>query len=184
MQALKKITIGTINGKRGGFQVKEGDPDRVIGRIFGRADSVVTKATNYGDYLRFTGSIKAINEEREEAFSSTLILPSPADTMLADALLNDTEKMGVTFAFDIVLRAMPKKNETDRGYEFIVKPLMDTKSDDPLAQLQKKLAEQYALPPVAPKQATLPGTTQAEPTGSAEQPAAEAAPEKAAKSKK
>lgn len=172
MQALKKITVAAINGKRGGWKVAENAPDQVIARIFGRADSVAAKASNYGDYLQFTGSIKAINADREECFSSVLILPSPADSLLAEALKNDTEKMGVTFAFDIVLRAMPKKNETDRGYQFIVKPLIETKSDDPLKALADSLPAMAALP--APAQQQLP----------VEEPAAEAAPEKAAKPKK
>lgn len=155
MQALKKITIGTINGKRGGFTVKEGDADRVVGRIFGRVDSVATKSSNYGDYLRFAGMIKAINEDREESFSPVLILPSPADSLLAAALEKDEAKMGVQFAFDIVLRAMPKKNPTDRGYEFIVMPLLDTEANDPLKAMQAALPP---LPPAAKQQAALPGT--------------------------
>lgn len=180
MQALKKITIGTINGKRGGFTVKEGDPDRVVGRIFGRADSVATKSSNYGDYLRFTGMIKAINEDREESFSPVLILPSPADTLLAGALENDTAKMGVQFAFDIILRAMPKKNPTDRGYEFIVKPLLETEANDPLKAMQAALPP---LPDATPKQAALPGTDAAS-AAPAAAPAPAAEPEKAKTSKK
>lgn len=172
MQALKKITIGTINGKRGGFTAKEGDADRVVGRIFGRVDSVATKSSNYGDYLRFSGMIKAINEDRKESFSPVLILPSPADLLLAAALQNDTEKMGVQFAFDIVLRAMPKKAPTDRGYEFIVMPLLETAANDPLKALQAALP---ALPPAAPKQAALPGTDAAQGEAQAEAAAAPAA---------
>lgn len=156
MQALKKITVAAINGKRGGFTVKEDDADKVIARIYGRADNVAAKASNYGDYLQFSGSIKAINADREDCFSSVLILPSPADTMLAEALKNDTEKMGVTFAFDIVLRAMPKKNPTDRGYQFIVKPLMESKSDDPLKALADSLPPLAALPAPTEKQEALP----------------------------
>ena len=171
MQALKKITVAAINGKRGGFVVKEDDGDRVVGRIFGRVDSVESKPSNFGDYLRFKGSIKAINEEREECFSSVLILPSPADTLLADALLQDKDKMGVTFAFDIILHPVPKKTPVDRGYKYIVKPLMETAADDPLKALQASLP---ALPPAAPKQAALPGTTEAPAAAPAEAPAAPA----------
>jgi len=178
MQALKKITIGTINGKRGGFTVKEGDADRVVGRIFGRADSVAVKSSNYGDYLRFNGMIKAINEDREESFSPVLILPSPADQLLAAALEKDEQKMGVQFAFDIVLRAMPKKNPTDRGYEFIVKPLLETEANDPLKAMQAALPP---LPPVAAAQAALPGTEEPKAEAAAA-PAAE--PEKATSKKR
>lgn len=142
LRALKKITVSGINGKRGGFEVKEGDADKIVGRIYGRADSVQSKPAQYGDYLRFKGQFRAMNADREESFAPELILPSPADSMLAEAIAQDKSGLGVTFAFDVILRAIPKKTPIDRGYEFVVVAHQQGEAVDPFKALKD------ALPPL------------------------------------
>lgn len=145
MQALKKITIGSINGKRGGFEVKDGDKDRVVGRIYGRADSCEQKESNYGPFIRFKGQFRAENADREQSFAPILILPAPADSMLAEALKSDESKMGVTFAFDVVLRPIPKRTPVDRGYEYVVIAHQQGEAVDPFAALAASLPKLPAL---------------------------------------
>lgn len=169
LQALKKITVAAINGKRGGFEVKEGDKDRVVGRIYGRADSVEPKSTGYGPYLEFKGQFRAENADRAQSFAPKMILPSPADSMLAEAIAADESKMGVTFAFDIVLRPIAKRSPIDRGYEFVVIAHQQGAAVDPFAALAASLPKLEALP--APTQQELP----------VEQPAEEKAPAKPTK---
>lgn len=173
MQIAKKITIGTINGIRGGFACNwtEGKPETqaafLAGRIIGIARSVDAKQTTYGEAARFTGEFRAINQDGEEIAAPTLYLPSPADGLLKSAIV-EADGGAVNFAFDIYVQPTPKKQPGDRGYEYVIKPLLETKPSDPLAELAKALP----APAIKPKQEQLPGVA----TEAAQAPAAPQVP--------
>ena len=150
MEITRKITIAGINGVRGGFAVKEGDPVSLIARVMGLARRVEVKTTTYGDSLKFVGEFRAINADGEEFAGPVIYLPKPADELLSAALVEAGEK-GVQFAFDIFIESVPKKTPLDRGYQFKVKPLLDTKPSDPLAAMMAALP----APAVRVKQDTL-----------------------------
>lgn len=175
MEALKKITVGGINNKRGGFEVKEGAADQVVGRIYGRADSCETKESNYGPFIRFKGQFRSLNAERKEAFAPVLILPAPADSMLAEAIKNDEAKMGVTFAFDVILRSIPKRSPVDRGYEYVVVAHQQGAAADPFKALADSLPALAALPAPETAQQVLTGTETPEPETTDAKPAAKSA---------
>lgn len=173
MQIARKITVGTINGIRGGFVVAEGET-RLVGRIYGMAGAVETKESTYGPYQRFKGEFRAINEDGEEIGAPILMLPEPASGMLAAALATESGKSGVQFGFDIFVQSTPKKQPGDRGYQYVIKPLLETAPSDPLKALAASLP---ALPaPAAPKQAALTGVDPAMQSAAEPAPATEAAP--------
>lgn len=152
MQIARKITVGGINNVRGGFECKP-DESRLVARIFGMARGSELKESNYGPYMRFKGEFRAINGDGEEFAATILMLPEPASSMLAEAVAGDETKTGVQFAFDIFVQGMPKKQPGDRGYQFVIKPLLETAPSDPLKALAGALP---ALQIAAPKQPELP----------------------------
>lgn len=162
MEVARKITVAGINNVRGGFTIAPDAPMTLIARVMGLARSVSLKPTTFGDSLKFSGEFRAINADGEEFAAPVVFLPKPADELLAEAL-NGAGENGVQFAFDIFIEAVPKKTPIDRGYQFRVKPLLDTKPSDPLAALQASLPTLQ----LAAKQPAL----------ALEQPATEAAPE-------
>lgn len=147
MQILKKITVGGINNVRGGFKPPEAITH--VARLFGIVRSVETKESNFGPYLKFKGDIRAVNEDGEESAAPVMMLPSPADGLLAEALANDKDKNGVQFAFDIYINPTPIVKPGDRGYEYRLKPLMNTEPSDPLKAIVASLPaieKKVALP--------------------------------------
>lgn len=177
MQIEKKLSIAIMNGVRGGFKnVKE---TTHVGRIFGIVRSVETKSTSIGDSLCFKGDFRGINADGEEFISAVCYLISPADEMLAQALI-DPANAGkeVRFGFDFFVTPKEKKTPLDLGYSYQVKPLLETKPSDAMAEL---MASAPALPN-KPKQLTL---ESAAPTAQPEpEPAPAAEPEKATPKKK
>jgi hypothetical protein len=170
MEIARKITIAGINGVRGGFDVKPDAPVTLMARVMGLARKVEVKTTTYGDSLKFVGEFRAINADGEEFAAPVIYLPKPADEMLAEALTEAGEN-GVQFAFDIFIEPVPKKTPVDRGYQFKVKPLLDTKPSDPLAALMAGLP----APAVRAKQPALPGVDAA--SEKAPEPSEEKAPD-------
>lgn len=187
MEMMKKMTVGGMNNLRGGFacDYKDGEDEAAVksrtpflaARIFGIARSVEVKTTTYGDSLKFVGEFRGINGDGEEFAAPVAYLVPPADSMLRDALLTSAGAP-VNFAFDIFVAPTPKKTAVDRGYEFKVKPLLDTKPSDPLAAL---MASANAAPIPKKEPAATPAPALAAPEAAApavapETPAETAAP--------
>ena len=172
MEIAKKISVGTINGMRGGFvcDYEKSKEPFFAARIVGIASAVETKVTTYGDSLKFTGEFQATNMDGEIVAAPVAYLVAPADGMLKDALIST--KQPVRFAFDIYVQPTPKKNPGDRGYEYKVKPLLESKPSDPLGEMLQGLP----APAVKPKQPQLTGTETPDP---APAPAPIAAPAEA-----
>jgi hypothetical protein len=134
MEILKKMSVGAMNGVTGGF--KDVTESKRVARILGIVRSIETKDTNIGRSYKFTGEFRGINAEGEEFSSPVCYLPAPADSMLLEAFTaSDGQPVG--FAFDIFVNPKPKKTPVDLGYEYKIKPLLETKPSDPLLTLMK-----------------------------------------------
>lgn len=150
LQIARKITVAGINNVKGGFVLKDGEDNRHVARIVGLAQSAGVKETAYGPSWRFVGEFRAINEDGEEIAAPVLYLPAPADEMLSSAVAANPSG-GVQFAFDIFMIRVEKKTPIDRGYQFVVKTLMDSKPSNPVLSLMaslpptEKKAKQLAL---------------------------------------
>lgn len=138
MQIMKKMSVGAMNDIRGGFVVGENSKTFLAARIMGIAQSVKVKTTTFGESLAFNGEFRGINQHGEEFASATCYLVSPADQLLSSALLS-ADGASVNFAFDIFVSPVPKKTPIDRGYEYKVKPLLETKPSNPLAALMSNV---------------------------------------------
>jgi hypothetical protein len=134
MEILRKMSVGAINGVNGGF--KDVTETRHVARIMGIVRGVETKETNIGRSYKFTGEFRGINEHGEEFSSPVCYLPNPADSMLVEAFTAANGQQ-VGFAFDVFVTPKPKRNSVDLGYEYKIKPLLETKPSDPLAALME-----------------------------------------------
>lgn len=145
MQIARKISVGSINGVRAGFKgVKE---TTLVGRLIGQALAFSTHDGDKGTYQKFKGEFRAINADGEEVAAPVMFLPSPAQEMLANAI-TEAQGKAVSFGFDVYVVPHPT---AVLGYEYKIKPLLETAPSDPLKQLMA------GLPPmeVKPKQAAI-----------------------------
>lgn len=179
MELLRKITIGGINNVKKGF--KGITEKMLVARVIGVAQGYdVISHAQYGDSYKFTGEFRAINSDGEESAAPVIYLVKPVDEMLV-AQLKAAEGKPVQFAFDI--HVVPDEG-SERGYQYRVTPLMETKPSNPLAELMASLP----APSIKPKQLALAGEAAAA-TEKANEAATEttgetAATEKAATSEK
>lgn len=141
MNLMKKMSVNGMNGLRGGF--KGVTEQRHVGRIVGIAHEVDYKESQtMGISKRFTGEFRGINEHGEEFAAPVCYLPAPADGLL-EAAVNAAEGKGVNFAFDFFV--VPNATSI-LGYDWKVKPLLDTRPSDPLAALMGSIPPMLAAP--------------------------------------
>lgn len=137
MQLIKKITLGGINNVRGGFKTPQ--DGQFIARVIGVLREVETIETAYGAAKRFRGEFRATNADGEEFASPVLFLPEPAQSILSEAIAGN---VSVQFAFDVSLKL---NSNSPLGYEYSVKPLINSAPSDPLASIMAQIA-----PPALP----------------------------------
>jgi len=137
---VSKITIKNVYGKIDIEKLlKEKNKQIELMDVFGLVRKSVPGTSDYGDYVKFRGSFKAINLETGEAVQSgALILPRTAEEVLQGAMSDDVNE--VQFGFRIVA-----KYDADAvtKYTFQIIPLMNPAENDPLVLLESKIAEDF-----------------------------------------
>lgn len=136
-ELIKKITAKAVAGA-----VEK--PKKVVQlvRVAGIANKAKVGSTDYGEYVAFLGSFKAINLATGEEFrSGKLILPEVAQNVLA-GMLEGEGADSVGFAFDLGVK--PSKSPT--GYDWTATPLVEADEADPVEQLMGAVNTQHALP--------------------------------------
>lgn len=144
MKIARKITIGSINGVRGGFKdIKE--TKRVMD-IFGIARSYTTKTSeNMGVSYAFEGEFVAVNQGGEEFRAPVSYLPEPAQSMLKSGI--DSGGGSIEFAF----RFFVEPDESlPMGYRFEMESLLEVKDSDAISALKGKV-ENLLEAPKSPK---------------------------------
>lgn len=167
MKILKKITVGSINGVRGGFVARElfninsdgtSDKTRVtLMTVIGIADGFKEKTSeNMGTSYGFTGQFKAINKDGEHCVGPVLYLPEPAQSLIKQSLEGGALSVDIGFVVDAI------RNDTSiKGYDFELKPLEAPKSSSALEALEARMlgyetaseAEHHHEEPAPAKQA-------------------------------
>lgn len=146
MQLIKKLGSKQILGNVGGF-VREklhndhnADGETVKAyTMFGIASGVKTGASTYGEWTAFTGQMEAVNHFTGENFAaSQAFVPEPLQTMMVGTL---RENDSIEFAFTVSVK---RRDDLERGYEYIVEPLVQAQQADPLAHLKKAALEKIA----------------------------------------
>lgn len=158
LSIIKKITIASVNSLGvGGFKKKflselpgatfndekelTGFPTFLGMRVVGIAKSMRTGTGTYGDWVAFIGEFMAYDREGDEYRAPQLILPEPANSMLADAMTSNPDTP-IEVGFDI----MVKFDKGERGYQYQCRPLMEVQQSDPLLALANKLNAGETLP--------------------------------------
>ena len=147
---LKKMSAATVIGQKIASVVKEhlGGDDKKDGgtldlyTVFGIANGIKTgeHATN-GAWVAFTGNFEANNHlDGSVARSGVVFAPAPMDSMLQSAL---TENASVSFSFTVTVK---RRDDLAVGYEYIVKPHVETSEADPLAHLRQQTQNLLAAP--------------------------------------
>lgn len=130
-EIVKKITVKTVCGK---FE-KPSKASKLM-TVYGLANEAKADSSDYGDYVRFKGNFEAVNLATGEVFKSgSMILPEIAEQILSGALSGE-DVNGVQFALEIGI----KPSTSPVGYDYSVKPVIDTGENDPLADLRGKLS--------------------------------------------
>lgn len=164
---IPKITMKTVDAQPAprSVTVKE---DLV--HIFGRAERVNEGSTTYGIFHKYKGTFEAVNLKTGEVYrSSSLLLPEIADGILLPEMIARGATLGkektaktpeeagepvskdaqpVDFALAIGVVPQESKDESGRGYQYSVRPLMEATTADPLASLRavSQDAQKLALP--------------------------------------
>ena len=171
-----------ISMKSIGVQPKAGQPivDGPVAHIYGSARNYLVGSSTYGEFTKFRGDFEAVNLSTGENYrSQNLLLPDIAAGLLVAALHAAGAKHGTTktattpenpgepatapveFAIEIGVRKTASNKPGGRGYEFTLRPLVETRDSDPLAALRKHVKEHFMTGSVADKKA-LPAPAQVE----------------------
>lgn len=176
MVPIRKITIKTC----GDFTVKrikevmeaaklEDGKSVPLLKIAGMSSGASVGQTDKGQFTKLSGSFVGTDMTTGELYQSGVcILPEFIGAQIGAAILQS--KNPVQFAFQIEAK---RKDNSITGYEFVVRPLIESKPTDAMADLMK-------LAGIAPKVAALPAPESA-PIPDAPGPAAPPAPAKPAK---
>lgn len=145
MKILKKITVGSINGVRGGFVARElfninsdgtSAKTRVtVMTVIGIADGFKEKTSeNMGTSYGFTGQFKAINKDGVPCVGPVLYLPEPAQSLIKQSLEGGALSVDIGFVVDAI------RNDTSiKGYDFELMPLEAPKSSSALEALEARM---------------------------------------------
>lgn len=140
---VKKLSVATIGAIPKEFKKQPHDTRVSLMQVIGRVEKIETGTSQFGEWVAFVGSFKAVKMEDGEVFrGAKCLLPDVAASMLTEAV----EKAGdgiVEFAIEIGLRRVvkfdAKGEETGIGYEYTMKPLIEMDAaSDPLAALEAR----------------------------------------------
>ncbi len=153
-----KISMKSIGAQpKTGQEFAEGP----AAHIYGSARNYLVGISTYGEFMKFRGEFEAVNLATGESYrSANLLLPDIAASLLISALhaagakhgtvktANEAENPGepatapVEFAIEIGIRKSKNVQPGGAGYEFTLRPLIETRDSDPIAALRKLVKDQ------------------------------------------
>ena len=137
MEMLRKITLKAVGLTVKAVQQKtaplEDGEQCALVRVVGITTDVQTGQTDKGEFVRLIGEFQAVNLLTGKRFASgQCILPSFIAVSIAGALKVSPE---VEFALEIGAKA---DEASVTGYQYTVRPLIETESNTRLSQLLSK----------------------------------------------
>ena len=157
---LSKMSYKTVCGKLNRRDIPEGGELHVM-RVIGQANGFGTGNSDYGVYTFFKGNFQSTNVATGEVFrSGKLFLPQVVEALIVGAF-SDTVK-SVDFAFDIFMVDAPDNNI---GYEYSARSLTDVAESDPVAIMERQLAQSAPALPAPTKAPALPAPAAEKPAG-------------------
>jgi hypothetical protein len=142
MKLLKKISIGAINGVRGGLRDVVG---RVLVMVVGGITGSYKEKTNetMGTSYAFNGEFRAINRDGEECTGPVLYLPEPIQSLLKGQIDDLVKNGGSNVEFGFRVYAVEDASAL-KGYYFESESMMEARASTALADLAQRIG--LALP--------------------------------------
>lgn len=135
MKILKRITLGSVNGVRGGF--KNVTEKFRAATIYGVAHgSELKQKEDFADSYKFTGEFKAINKDGVPCVGTTAYVPSPIQEQLHIAL----QEGGQPVEFGINVFVIPD-DDAVKGYILECEALTEYKTSTAIQGIEQRLAE-------------------------------------------
>ena len=107
-------------------------------QVIGIARKIEIGTSTYGDWVKFRGSFEAVNLQTGEVYSSAnCFLPKIAQDLILDGIESLIDKGSVEVSFAFQINSKPANSAI--GYEYEVKPLIETAKNDALEELRKVL---------------------------------------------
>lgn len=114
------------------------DGVHILFTVLGKANGTRHGESTYGEFYALKGMFEAVREHDQQPFlAKECFLPEPMQSHIVEAI-HAQEEVGkapfVEFAFKIAI----KEAETDRGYEYVIIPIIQPKATDELNELRKR----------------------------------------------
>lgn len=147
MQIVRKITLKGVCGKIDIEKLIVAPGKRIeLMKVYGVARKAAPGESPIGQYVRFSGSFRAVNTMTGETYQSGgLILPPIAQDLLAGALEGDNVE-DVNFGFGI---AVHYDADAIAKYVYEVESLLTPSQEDPLERLGEALGVVTVAPALA-----------------------------------
>lgn len=145
---LKKITAKEIMGVE---RFNKPDAPTHLFTVYGACDSSRIKATQYNDeQFVLSGRFKAIRNDGETFESLELYLPEPFQTKIGERVQpnKETGEVPPALEFAFLIGIAPSKKGA-LGYTWTCEPMMDEKTVDALANVERLIAGK--IPKALPK---------------------------------
>jgi len=145
---ITKITVKNVCGNPDLEQIIKAPGQQIdLMDVFGLARKALPGESQYGPYVKFSGSFKAINLQTGETVrSGACILPGTAQEMLAGEFTDDTTE--IKFGFKIGVKY--DKASKGTNYSFVVTPLTEAGENDPLVMLEAQIKQERQRQLAAP----------------------------------
>jgi len=142
----KMVTKNIVKGKI--IDAVKGHADGTVVplyTVFGQATSYKSGESNYGPWNVFNGTFEAVSAQDGDIYrSSKVFIPDPMENMLIKAL-NDGAAL---VEFGLVVSAK-KRDDLDRGYEYIISPTIEVSTSDTLSNIRAiALSDGMVIPPL------------------------------------
>ena len=129
----------------------EGAPERIeLYTVYGMTSGTRSGKTDRGEWLSFKGQFEAIRADNAKRYvSGQVFLQQPFENMLYAKLIEaqqTDDKASVQFAIAVALVRPAKGKPSATGYEFEVRPVIESEESSPLALLRTQVLERMALP--------------------------------------
>lgn len=133
--------VSKLSAKKVCGKIKVPSEKTVLMQVFGIATGIKTGESNFGPWTALTGAFRAKRISDGEIYQSGACFLPKMGTELISGMLKKDGVDGLEFAF--MIGVVP--SDASIGYEYYVEPMLESKENDPLEMLAKRV-DQAALP--------------------------------------
>jgi hypothetical protein len=142
---LRKISPATVCPdllKR--LDVDGAPAEVVLYDIYGMTNKVKSGSSEKGEWTQFRGEFEAVTPDGEVFVAGGCFLPEPIQSMLHSQMSQaqvEDKNASVKFAVRVSIVKPAKGKPSVTGYEYRVKPIIESNEESPLKALREAVAE-------------------------------------------